>query len=198
MPRLLQILAKRLASLFNQSEMSRTSGLPNSSLGRYLNLLQAIFLIQTLPAWSGNLGKRLVKTPKVFLVDTGIACHLLGIADETALKNHTMAGSLLENFVVCEIVKQLSWSRQRARHYHFRSHTGQEVDLVLEDPEGKIVGMEIKLADTISSKHFKGLRSLKASIADRFLRGLVLYTGKNAVPFEEDMFALPVSALWSA
>jgi len=198
MPRLLQLLATRSASLFNQSEMSRTSVLPNSTLGRYLNLLQAIFLIQTLPAWSGNLGKRLVKAPKLFLVDTGIACHLLGIENETDLRSHSLAGNILENFVVCEIIKQLSWSNQRARPYHFRSHTGQEVDLVLEDPAGRMVGMEIKFADTVSSKHFKGLRNLKDSVKGRFLRGFVLYTGANCVPFEDDLFALPVSSVWSA
>lgn len=92
---------------------------------------------QTLPAWSGNLGKRLVKSPKLFLVDTGIACHLLGISNENGLRGHPMAGNIMENFVFAEIRKQLSWSVQRAKPYHFRSHTGQEVDLVLEDPTGK-------------------------------------------------------------
>ena len=110
LPRLMQLLATRSASLFNQSEMSRTLAIPNSTLGRYLNLLQAIFLIQTLPAWSGNLGKRLVKTPKLFLGDTGIACHLVGIENASVLRTHRLAGNILENFVVCEIIKQLSWT----------------------------------------------------------------------------------------
>lgn len=197
LPRLLQLLATRSASLFNQSEMSRTSATPNSTLGRYLNLLQAIFLIQTLPAWSGNLGKRLVKTPKLFLGDTGISCHLVGIEDASVLRSHRLAGAILENFVVCEITKQLSWTHHRARAYHFRSHTGQEVDLVLEDMAGRMVGIEIKFADTVSSKLFKGLLSLKEGATDRFLRGVVLYTGRNAVPFGEDLLALPVSAIWS-
>lgn len=198
LPRLLQLLATRSASLFNQSEMSRTLAIPNSTLGRYLNLLQTIFLIQTLPAWSGNLGKRLVKAPKLFLVDTGVACHLVGIEDESTLRSHSLAGNILENFVVCEITKQLSWTNHRARPYHFRSHTGQEVDLILEDPAGRMVGIEIKFADTVSSKHFKGLRSLKGSAKDRFFKGFVLYTGTNTVPFGDDLFALPVSAIWAA
>jgi uncharacterized protein len=198
LPRLLQLLATRSASLFNQSEMSRSTTIPNSTLGRYLNLLQAIFLIQTLPAWSGNLGKRLVKAPKVFLVDTGIACHLLGIENETFLRDHSLAGNLLENFVVCEIIKHLSWTNHRVRPFHFRSHTGQEVDLVLEDAAGRMVGIEIKFADTVSVKHFKGLQNLKEGFADRFLKGIVLYTGNTAVPFGEDLLALPVSAIWSS
>jgi len=197
LPRLLQLLATRSASLFNQSEMSRSAAIPNSTLGRYLNLLQAIFLIQTLPAWSGNLGKRLVKAPKLFLVDTGIACHLMGIENESALRNHSLAGNLLENFVVCEIVKQLSWANHRARAFHFRSHTGQEVDLVLEDAAGRVVGIEIKFADTVSTKHFKGLHHLKENIAERFLKGIVLYTGARAASFADDLLALPVSAIWS-
>jgi len=198
LPRLLQLLATRSASLFNQSEMSRTLAIPNSTLGRYLNLLQAIFLIQTLPAWSGNLGKRLVKTPKLFLGDTGIACHLVGIENESVLRSHRLAGNILENFVVCEIIKQLSWMNHRARAYHFRSHTGQEVDLILEDMAGRMVGIEIKFADTVSSKLFKGLQSLKEGATDRFLKGVVLYTGANAVPFGDNLLALPVSTIWSS
>ncbi|MCF8082242.1 MAG: DUF4143 domain-containing protein [Deltaproteobacteria bacterium] len=99
---------------------------------------------------------------------------------------------------MCEITKQLSWTNHRARPYHFRSHTGQEVDLILEDPGGRMIGMEIKFADTVSSKHFKGLRSLKGSAKDRFFKGFVLYTGANTVPFGDDLFALPVSAIWAA
>jgi uncharacterized protein len=98
---------------------------------------------------------------------------------------------------VCEIIKQLSWTHHRARAYHFRSHTGQEVDLILEDAAGRMVGIEIKFADTVSSKHFKGLHYLKESVADRFLKGIVLYTGPRAVPFANDLLALPVSAIWS-
>ncbi len=198
LPRLLQLLATRTASLLNQSEMSRACGLPNSTLGRYLNLLQAIFLIQTLPAWSGNLGKRLVKSPKLFLADTGILCHLLGVSTETGLANHSMAGNMMENFVMCELRKQLSWSNQRTTPYHFRSHTGQEVDLILEDPAGRIVGIEVKLSQTVSSKQFKGLRNLKEIIKDRFLRGIVIYAGENSVPFEDNLFAMPVSSLWTS
>ncbi len=113
------------------------------------------------------------------------------------LRNHSLAGNLLENLVVCEIITQLSWTNHRARPYHFRSHTGQEVDLILEDAAGRMIGIEIKYADTVSAKHFKGLHHLKENIAERFLKGIVLYTGARAVPFADDLLALPVSAIWS-
>ncbi len=198
LPRLLQLLAARTAGLFNQSEMARSAAIPNSTLGRYLNLLQAIFLIQTLPAWSGNLGKRLVKAPKLFLVDTGIACHLMGVENASTLREHSLAGNLLENFVVCEIAKQLSWTNHRARPYHFRSHTGNEVDIILEDAAGRMVAIEVKFANTVSSKQFKSLQILKESVPDRFLKGVVLCAGTDVVPFGDDLLALPVSALWSS
>ena len=195
LPRLLQFLAARTATLHNQSEVSRSSGIPNSTLSRYLTLLEMTFLVQTLPAWSSNLGKRLVKAPKLFMVDTGLACHLLDIDEEAFRQRGEIAGRVFENFVVLELFKNASWSDEPVRLYHFRSQPGQEVDVVIERSGGEVVGVEIKLSASPSHRDFDGLRFLREHLGDRFVRGILIYTGGEIVPFEKDLHAVPVNVL---
>ena len=194
--RLLSLAASRISSIVNYAEFSRSLDLPQSTLKRYWSLLQATFLLQHLPAWSVNLGKRLIKSPKMFLVDTGLAAHLLGLDATALLEQRERLGALLENFVALEILKQIAWSKRRPRLYHFRSAEGKEVDLVLEDPSGRVVGIEVKATATVQSRDFRGLRHLADLLGSRFLRGIVLYTGIHTVPFGKNLLAVPLPALW--
>jgi hypothetical protein len=194
-PRLLKLLAGRTATLHNQSEISRSSGIPNSTLSRYMALLETTFLVKTLPAWSFNLGKRLVKAPKLFMVDTGLACHLIGIDQEGLRNGGDIAGRIFENFVVLELYKHASWSKEFVRFYHFRSQSGHEVDVVIENSAGKVIGIEMKLSTNPSPKDFSGLKVLAEHLGDRFLRGILIYAGKEIVPFGKNLYAVPVSVL---
>ncbi len=194
-PRLLALLAGRTATLHNQSEISRSSGIPNSTLSRYMAVLETTFLVQTLPAWSSNLGKRLVKTPKLFMVDTGLVCHLIGIDEAGFLRSGEIVGRIFENFVVLEFFKHGSWSEEPVRLYHLRSQTGQEVDLIMEGSGGRVVGVEVKLSATPSPRDFAGLKILRDHLGDKFIRGVLIYTGREIVPFGKDMHAVPVSSL---
>jgi hypothetical protein len=160
-----------------------------------MTLLEMTFLVQTLPAWSSNLGKRLVKAPKLFMVDTGLACHLLGIDEEGFQQRGEIAGRLFENFVVLELFKHASWSDEPVRLYHFRSQVGQEVDVVIERSGGKVVGVEIKLSASPSPRDFYGLKVLREHLGDKFVRGILIYNGREIVPFEKDLHAVPVSVL---
>lgn len=196
MPRLLSLLATRAASLLSYSDLSRAAAMPQSTLKRYMALLETVFLVQTLPAWSANLGKRLVKSPKSILCDTGLAAHLQGVDAQRLSAEPVLAGPLLENFVAMELKKQMTWSETRPNLYHFRTQAGREVDLVLEDAAGRLVGVEVKSAATASAGDFRGLRALADATGDRFRRGILLYTGRESVPFGEKMHALPVSSLW--
>lgn len=198
LPRLLGLLAARAGSLMNMAEVSRAVGIPHTTLQRYLSLLEATFLFQPLPAWSANLGKRLVKSPKVHLLDTGLTAHLRGETDAGALGLSPDLGPLLESFVVQEIRKQLGWSRQAASPWHFRTATGSEVDLLLEAPDGRIVGVEVKAAGSVTQRDFKGLRSLAETAGQRFVAGAVLYLGEQTLPFGKGLHALPTSVLWQA
>ncbi len=196
MPRLLALLAARVGSLLNIAELSRSSTLPQTTLKRYLTLFEATFLVQLLPAWSGNLGKRLVKAPKVMLNDSGLAAHLLGAGAGRLNEDPNLLGHLLESFVFAEIKKQSAWSHVRPECFHFRTPTGQEVDLVLEDAAGHVVGIEVKAGVTVTERDFRGLQTLAADAGKRFHRGVVLHAGREAIPFGQNLHALPFDSLW--
>jgi len=196
MPRLLGLIATHAGSLMNYSELSRSAGLPVSTLKRYVALWEATYLVQPVPAWSANLGKRLVRSPKVYLNDTGLLAYLQQTTPQRLSDQPMLWGALLENFVVMELHKQAAWSRTKPRIFHFRSHNGQEVDVLLEDRAGHVVGIEIKARSAASSEDFRGLRALATDLGKRFVAGIVLYTGTAAYPFGPRLYALPVSALW--
>ena len=196
-PRLLKLLSARTGGIRDNAELSRSSGIPNTSLVRYMSLLEGIFLIYLVPAWSSNFGKRLVKSPKIFFTDTGVASYLLGVDKKRLVADPTLTGMLFENFVASELFKQAAWSGVRLKIYHFRAHTGQEVDLVLEDSSGKVAGIEVKLSASVSAKQFSGLREFQRLAGDDFIAGIVVYTGDQVIPFGNNLFAVPVSALWA-
>jgi predicted AAA+ superfamily ATPase len=196
MPRLLQLLAARSATLLNASELSRSAGIKLTTLNRYLALLETVYLVQRLPAWAPNLGKRLVKSPKLHFVDSGLAAHLIGL-DERGLGAAPQAlGALLETFVLNELQKQLGWAGVRARLFHFRSADRQEVDIVMEDAAGRIIGVEVRASSTPGQADFVGLRALKDLAGDRFLRGVLLHLGDAVLPFGDRLEAAPVASLW--
>ncbi len=198
LPRLLGLVAANAGNLVSFAELSRDAGLAQTTLKRYLALLETSFLVQRLPPWSANLGKRLIKTPKLYLGDTGLAAYLLGWGESPRPEADRDAGRLLENFVLTELTKALSWSRVQPRLYHFRAASGSEVDFLLEDRAGRCVAIEVKAGAGLGEKDFSGLRALRDALGERFRRGLVLYTGSEIVPFGRELFALPVHRLWTA
>jgi predicted AAA+ superfamily ATPase len=197
LPHLLSLLAARSGSLLNLAELSNSSGIPQTTLKRYLVLLETTFLIQRIPSWSGNLGKRLIKTPKLYLTDTGAMTYLVG-ADETRLKtDRSLLGKAMETFVLNELVKLNSWSKARARIYHYRTHLGNEVDFLLERSDGAIVAIEVKSSSTVDSSSFATMISLSHDLKKQFLLGIVLYTGKEVIHFGSNLVALPLESLWT-
>ena len=198
LPNLMQLLSLRTANLFNVADVGRAVGIPYTTLTVYLQLLEALFLIIRQPAWHRNKKLTLTKMPKMYFADTGLLCHLLRAEEGTLQANSVLLGPVLENFVVQEIRKQTTWSEQRVKLYHFRTQDGAEVDLVLENGVGDIVGIEVKSSQTITAQDFRGLEVLAQETGEAFVRGLVLYPGNNIVPFGNNMFAVPISALWSA
>ncbi|MCK4340573.1 MAG: ATP-binding protein [Phycisphaerae bacterium] len=186
LPRLLALLATRASSLLNYADLARSIQIP-----------QTTFLIQLLPPWSSNLGLRLVKSPKLYLSDSGLLVYLLGVDRERLGADPTQLGHVLENFVVTELRKQAAWSKSRPRLFHYRTQTGREVDIVLEGNGGRIVGLEIKAGLTITSGDFKGLRHLANTVGERFRRGVLLYGGTETLPFGKRLHACPLESVWS-
>ncbi len=196
-PNLLQLLAHRSGSLLNIAELSRTTGIPSTTLSFYLTLLEALFLIIRQPGWHKNPTKKMTKNSKVYVTDSGLMAYLIGADEKRILTEPGLIGKFVESFVVLEIEKLISWSTLRLSSYHYRTATGIEVDLVLENKAGELVGIEIKSSETIHSDDFKGLRHLKEEMKSLFLRGIVLYPGNDVIAFGENLYALPMSALWS-
>ncbi len=196
LPRLLALLAARAGGLLNFAEVSRSIGFAQTTLKRYFALLEMAFLIEALPAWSGSRTKQLVKAPKLFLSDTGLLSYLQGLTWERLQLEPTLAGALAENFVVSELRKQATWSETRVELFHFRTNTDQEVDIVIENEAGEIVGVEVKASSSVGANDFKGLRALKQTVGKKFRRGIVLYAGKESVPFGDELYAVPIQAVW--
>ena len=196
LPRLLRLAASRTMGLLNFADLSRDAAMPQTTLQRYWALLEATFLVRTLPPWHANLGLRLVKTPKVMLCDSGLMCHLLGLDAARLQADDLMTGAALECLVAGELTKQIAWSETRPGLFHYRTHAQQEVDFVLEDARGRLVGIEVKKTSSPTSGHFKGLRHLSEHTGKRFLRGILLYTGSSSVAFGPNLHAVPVNALW--
>ena len=159
-------------------------------------LLEATFLVRLLPAWFANIGKRLTKSPKLLISDTGLATYLLDLNLQRLQRDRGLLGHLLENFVAMELIKQTGWATTRVKPYHFRTESGQEVDLVLEDAAGRIAGIEIKAAVSLDAHDLRGLKTLAELSGKRFLRGIVFYLGEAVVPLGKDLWAVPVSMAW--
>ena len=198
LPRLLAMLAARSASLLNTAELSRTSGLPQTTLRRYLTLIEGAFVTSTLSAWTGDAGRRLARAPKLHLTDTGLAAWLTGSDERRLLTERERLGALLESFVAMEIRKQLTWSSHGAGCWHFRDRDGAEVDFVLEHPDGRVVGIETKAAAVVSSGDTRGLRFLADRLGDRFHAGYVLSMMPEAIPLGPKLTALPIDSLWTS
>ncbi len=197
LPNLLKLLSARASSLVNLADVARDAGLPHTTLTRYLALLEAVFLVYRLPAWSANLGKRLVKAPKLHLVDAGLACHLIGADTQRLNEDRALLGRILETFVVGELRKQLSWTDPRITLHHFRSATGSEVDVVLEKADGSVAAIEVKASATIGAADFAALRGLRDQLGKRFRAGVMLYLGDQIVPFSDKLWLMPSPALWA-
>ncbi|MFR9750920.1 ATP-binding protein [Nocardia sp. 004] len=191
MRRLIATLAAQSGGLLNYRRVSSDLGVPVTTVREYIGLLEVIYLIRLIPAWSSNATSRAIATPKLIVNDSGIAAHLL-----TGVTTHTTIGSLIETFVLSELARQLTWSQTMARLYHYRDRDGREVDAILEDNAGRIVAIEVKAAETVRTDDFRTLRILQDRLGDRFRAGFVLYCGDQQLPFGEGLSCLPISALW--
>ncbi|WP_306832398.1 ATP-binding protein [Catenuloplanes nepalensis] len=194
MRRLVGLLAARSATIVraleNDLELSRPT------IHRYMQLLDEVFLIKQIPGWSRNLGRRATQAPKMVFVDSGIAAQQLAMDAHTLLRPGAPFGPLLEGFVLSELARQLTWSDQLAELSHYRDQDRVEVDAVLENRRGQVVGIEVKAASTVRADDFRGLRRLEERLGDDFVAGIVLYTGTSTLPFGPRLRAMPVSALW--
>lgn len=196
-PGLIKLLATRCSSLLNYSELSRSSGIPVTSLKRYFTLLETIFQVYRLMPWTKNIGKRFTKSPKVMFTDSGILCHLLGLSKAKLMQSEQLFGRILENFVVNELHKQASWMLTPPTFSHFRTESGVEVDIIIETPDSDLIALEIKRSSKISKGDFKGLEYFSDLVGNKLKMGIVFYSGKNIINYRDRLYAMPIDVLWA-
>jgi predicted AAA+ superfamily ATPase len=196
MPHLLRLLASRTTGLLNDTAFSRDVGMNVMTLRRYRVLLEQMFLTFSVRPWFHNIGKRLTKTPKLYFVDTFLCCNLLGLEFKDIKKwNPELFGKMIENFVASEILKQLGMS-QPASLYHYRTQDNKEIDFMIERSNGDLLALEVKSKISVTAEDFKNIKELQQAYKAHFSRGLVLYLGRNIIPFGDKLYAIPIPALW--
>lgn len=197
LPKFIRVLAQHSGKLINFSKLGSGIGVSYKTGQRYIALLEHVFLVSTLQPWYTNVLKRIVRTPKLHFLDSGLLAAVQGLSFERIKTNRVEFGALLESFVYSEIMKLISGTDMQLSAYHFRDQQQNEVDFVLERNDGTIAGVEVKASATVNSRDFAGLRSLSSACKGRFANGIVLYDNANFVPFGDNLAAVPISSLWT-
>jgi predicted AAA+ superfamily ATPase len=196
-PRLLEICARFAGQLTNLSEIGRAIGRDHKTVGQYLRILEQIYLVQAVLPWSRNELSRLVKSPKLHFIDSGLLCALRGHSSARLRSDRTLLGPLLETFVFSELLKAAGWAGERVSIFHYRDKDQLEVDFVLENSAGEIVGIEVKAAASVMRRDFAGLERVASAAGPAFVQGLVLYDGEQTLSFGSNLHAVPLATLWA-
>jgi hypothetical protein len=197
LPVLLQVLAHHSGQLTNFTQVGGQIGIDDKTTRRYTGILEQLFLVQQLPPWFRNRIKRLVKTPKLHFLDSGLLAALQSLTVEQIARDRTRFGALLETFVYGEIRKLTTWVDESYSITHYRDKDQDEVDFIVEDEHGAMVGVEVKASATVRVSDFKGIRKVMEACGSDMKLGIVLYDGETVIPFGERLFAAPISCLWS-
>ncbi len=197
MPELLQTLAEFSGQLANYSKLGSMVGMNHVTTKKYVRVFEQLLLIHPLRPWTTNRLKRLANSPKLHFLDSGLLAALKGVSQRPIEHDRTWFGPILESFILGELMKLASWSEERYFFSHFRQHNQHEVDIVIENMRGYVVGIEVKASASVSKKDFAGLRNLAHACGDKFALGLVLYDHNLTLPFGDRLIAAPISTLWS-
>jgi len=196
-PRLLEISARFAGQLTNLSEIGRTVGLDHKTVEHYIRVLEQIYLVHRVQPWSRNELSRLVKTPKLQFIDSGLLTAMRGYSVARLRSDRTLLGPILESFIFSELSKATAWAKERVSLFHYRDKDKLEVDFILEDAAGQIVGIEVKAAASVTRRDFAGLERVASAAGTAFVQGILLYDGDQMLSFEENLRAAPMSVLWA-
>jgi uncharacterized protein len=196
MPKLVRLLASQVGELVNYTEIANKLGVSRQTTAQYIKLLEQLYIFEHLPAWHKNESKRLVKTPKIHIVDSGLLCALKQLTAEKIYEKLHVFGRLLESYVVNEIKRLATWHLEPIEFSYYRDKDKVEVDLILENYAGKLVGIEIKAGATITNVAFNGLRKLQKVAGKDFLMGIILYDGDQSIQHGDGLYSLPIGCLW--
>lgn len=189
--RLMTLLGGRMAGLLSANNLAGDLSISAPTVRNHLAILETVFLIKFIPGWTASVGARAVSAPKVIFVDSGLGAYLG--------KGEREPGGLLENFVLAELARQLTWSEELGIElYHYRDRDQNEVDAVLENRAGEVICVEVKASETVRTDDFRAMRLLRNRMGGKYKAGVVLYCGNECLPFGDKMVALPISALWTS
>lgn len=196
LPALLRHLAAGSGSLISMRPIAQALAADEHTVRGYVRLLELLHLVVSVPAWAPGFAARAVRAPRLFVEDAGLLAHLLE-ADATRIAgDDALSGRAYESFVGMELARLLPHTETMPAMRHWRGPHGEEVDVVLEDRSGRVVGIEIKAGATVRRGGLRGLNKLKALAGDGFVAGLVLCTSPETTPLAKDMWATPIEALW--
>ena len=196
LPRFVRSLAGMSGHLCNYTQLGGQMGLDHKTTARYVSILEQMFLLARVEPWSRSRTGRTFKTPKLHFADSGLLSTLLGLPPRLGLSDRNTFGHVLETFVHSELRKHAAWADDEYHLLFYRDHNQYEVDFVLENAQGQLVGVEVKAAATVTERDLGGLRRLSAVAGDRMLLGVILYDGADLLPLGENILAAPLSSLW--
>jgi predicted AAA+ superfamily ATPase len=196
---LIRNLAGMTGNLIKYANIANDLSQDDKTVKRYIEILELMFIIRRLHPYVRNSAKRsVVGMPKLHFIDTGLACHLLGLKSSDSIHTTHFFGGLIENLVWSELQKHATWSEEDVNFYHFRDTSRHELDLVVERGDGKVVGVEVKASMTVKPEDFAGLSIFADYAKDRLLHGVLFYSGDKVLPFNikgATFHALPLSSL---
>jgi len=196
MPRLLRALAQMAGQLTNLNQLAGQLLLDHKTAAKYVGVLEQLFLIRRIQPWGSNRLSRIVKSPKLHFLDSGLLSHLRGADAEALQRDRTAFGSLLECYVVSELLKLASWSERDLQVLSYRDKDQRVVDVVIESGAGQLIGVEIKAKGSVHPRDFAGLRKLAELSGEQFIAGFVLYDGNETLPMGPGLWAVPLATLW--
>lgn len=196
--RLLQALAQTAGQMCNYTQLAGQVGLDGKTAARYVGVFEQMYLLKRVNVWARNRLSRVVKTPKLQFIDSGLLATLVGLDRDQAIRERQRFGNVLETFVFGELLKHASTAEGDYRILYYRDADKVEVDMVIENAAGELVGVEVKAAATIAESDLRGLRKLAGIAGDPFKIGIVLYDGTETMPLGKNFWAAPLSSLWGS
>jgi predicted AAA+ superfamily ATPase len=196
LPRFLRALAQTSGQMCNYAKLGGEVRLDGKTAAKYINIFEQMYLLKRVNVWASNRLNRLVKTPKLQFIDSGLLAALLNLSIEEISENRTRFGHVLETFVFGELLKHTTTSDDRYSLMYYRDTEKVEVDVVIENAKGQLIGVEVKAAATVKASDFHGLKKLAALAGNRFKMGVLLYDGHETLPVGDGLWAAPISTLW--
>ena len=196
LPRFLRALAQTAGQMCNYTQLGAQVGLDGKTASRYIGLFEQMYLLKRIDVWARNRLNRVVKTPKLQFIDSGLLTALLNLNNEEVQRDRTRFGNVLETFVFGELLKHASTAEGDYHLLYYRDAAKFEVDVVIENGAGLIVGVEVKASATVKERDLRGLKKLASLAGGQFKMGVLLYDGVETMPLGDGIWAAPLSTLW--